>query len=219
MEKKTQAQINKVRSNYDALASAYAREVAGELDHRPLERELLQRFAKQCDGLICDLGCGPGHVARYVSEINPRIFGLDLSAGILREAHASHPEIIFLAGNMLELPLASGKLAGIIAFYSIIHLDDKQVSQSFQEMCRALRPGGNLLLGVHLGREVVHADELWGVPVDFDAVFFDLNELGGKLKSLGFKICETVQRDPIPEVEYQSIRGYIWAQREQSANA
>lgn len=191
----------------------YAREVAGELDHRPLERDLLEKFARECDGLICDLGCGPGHVALYVRDFNPRVFGLDLSAGILQEARARHPEIIFVAGNMLELPLATGKLAGIIAFYSIIHFDDNQVSQAFQEMCRALKPGGHLLLGVHLGREVVHADELWGVPVDFDAVFFDLKELGRKLESLGFKICESVQREPIPEVEYQSIRGYIWARR------
>jgi SAM-dependent methyltransferase len=213
MDEKTQAQINKIRSNYDALAQAYAREVSGELDHRPMERDLLQRFAKACDGLICDLGCGPGHVARYVNDFNPRVFGLDLSSGILREARASHPEIIFLAGNMLELPLASENLAGIIAFYSIIHFDEKQVALALQEMGRALRPGGHLLLGVHVGREVVHADELWGVPVDFDAAFFDLDELGDKLKSLGFKICEMVQRDPTPEVEYQSIRGYIWAQR------
>ncbi|HEY2171102.1 MAG TPA: class I SAM-dependent methyltransferase [Candidatus Angelobacter sp.] len=213
MDKKTQALINKIRSNYDALAQAYAREVAGELDHRPLERDLLQRFAKECGGLVCDLGCGPGHVARYVSDFNPRVFGLDLSAGILQEARARHPEIIFVAGNILELPLAAGKLAGIIASYSIIHFDQQQVSQAFQEMYRALRPGGHLLIGVHLGREVVHADELWGVPVDFDAVFFDLKELGGKLESFGFKICETVQRGPIPEVEYQSTRGYIWAER------
>ena len=79
-------------------------------------------------------------------------------------------------------------------------------------MSRALRPGGHLLLGVHVGRKMVHADELWGIPVDFDAAFFDLDELGDRLKSLGFKICESVQRDPLPEVEYQSIRGYIWAQ-------
>jgi len=213
MDKKTQAQTNKVRSNYDALAQAYAREIAGELDHRPLERDLLQRFAKECDGLICDLGCGPGHVAQYANGFNPRVFGVDLSAGLLRQARANNPEIVFLAGNMLELPLASGKMAGIIAFYSIIHFDEEQVLQAFQEMSRALRPGGNLLLGVHVGREVVHADELWGIPVDFDAKFFDLDELGDRLKSLGFKICESVQRDPLPEVEYQSIRGYIWAQR------
>ena len=36
------------------------------------------------------------------------------------------------------------------------------------------------MIGVHVGREVVHADELWGIPVDFDAAFFDLNELGDK---------------------------------------
>ena len=213
MDKKTQFQINRVRSNYDALAEAYAREIAGELHHRPLERDLLQRFAKACDGLICDLGCGPGHVARYASSFNPGVFGLDLSAGMLRQAHAKNPEIVFLAANMLELSLASGKLAGIIAFYSIIHFDEKQVLQAFQEMCRTLRPGGHLLLGFHIGQEVVHTDELWGIPVDFDATFFDLNQLGGKLKSLRFKICEMVQRNPLPEVEYQSKRGYIWAQR------
>lgn len=213
MDKKNLFQINKVRSNYDAMAEAYAREIAGELDHRPLERDLLQRFARACDGLICDLGCGPGHIARYASGFNPSVFGLDLSAGMLRQAHVKNPEIVFLAGNMLELPLASGKIAGIIAFYSIIHFDEKQVLQAFQEMCRTLRPGGHLLLGFHVGQEVVHTDELWGVPVDFDAAFFDLKDLGDKLESLGFKICEMVQRDPIPEVEYQSIRGYIWALR------
>jgi SAM-dependent methyltransferase len=217
MDNKTQSQINKIRSNYDALARAYAREISGELEHRPLERELLQRFAKECDGPICDLGCGPGHVARYVSDFNPRVFGLDLSAGLLREARARHPEIIFLAGNMLEPPFAAAKLAGIIAFYSIIHFDEKQVLRAFEKMCRALKPGGHLLLGVHVGKEVVHADELWRIPVDFDAAFFDLDDLGRKLESHGFTIAETVQRDPHPEVEYQSIRGYIWAQR-QSAN-
>jgi hypothetical protein len=57
------------------------------------------------------------------------------------------------------------------------------------------------------------AQALWGVPVDFDAAFFDLDELDDKLGSIGFTICETVQRDPIPKVEYQSIRGYIYARR------
>ena len=122
-----------------------------------------------------------------------------------------HPEIPFLAGNMLELPLGEGKLGGIITFYSIIHFNKQQVSQAFQEMYRTLRQGGHLLLGIHVGREVTHTDELWGVPVNFDAAFFELKDLGDNLESLGFKVRETVQRDAIPEVEYQSIRGYIWA--------
>lgn len=213
MDKNTSDRLNKIRSNYDTLASAYAREISGELDHRPLERKLLQKFAAACDGLICDLGCGPGHVTEYLSRFNANVIGLDLSAGILKQARARHSEIIFLQGNMLELPFTAAKLAGIVAFYSIIHFDSNQIACAFAEMSRVVKPGGFVLLGVHVGREVVHVDELWGIPVDFDAAFFELHELIGNLEMHGFKLVETVQREPHPEVEHQSIRGYIWAQR------
>jgi ubiquinone/menaquinone biosynthesis C-methylase UbiE len=213
MDRNTRDRLDKIRSNYDALASAYAREISGELDHRPLERTLLQKFSAACDGLICDLGCGPGHVTEYLSRFNVNVIGLDLSSGILKEARARHPKIIFLQGNMMELPFPAAKLAGIIAFYSIIHFDDTQVARAFAEMARVLKPGGLVLLGIHVGRDVVHVNELWGIPVDFDAAYFDLDELIGSLEIHGFKIMETVQREPHREVEHQSIRGYIWAQR------
>jgi ubiquinone/menaquinone biosynthesis C-methylase UbiE len=213
MDEKTKSHIDKIRSNYDALASAYAREISGELDHRPLERKLLQKFAAECDGLICDLGCGPGHVSEYLSRFNANVIGLDLSSGILKEARARHSEPIFLQGDMLDLPFTAAKLAGIIAFYSIIHFDNNQVARAFAEMARVLKPGGLVLLGVHVGREVVHVNELWGIPVDFDAAYFDLHGLAGSLEIHGFKIIETIQRKPHSEVEHQSIRGYIWAQR------
>lgn len=213
MDNNTRDRLNKIRSNYDALAGAYASEISGELDHRLLERKLLQKFAAACDGLICDLGCGPGHVTEYLSRFNVNVIGLDLSSGILKEARARHSQIIFLQGSMLNLPFAAASLAGTIAFYSIIHFDNNQVALAFAEMSRVLKPGGLVLLGVHVGREVVHVNELWGIPVDFDAAYFDLAELTDNLESHGFRVIETVQREPHPEVEHQSIRGYIWAQR------
>ena len=213
MDKNTGDILRKIRSNYDALAAAYAREISGELDHRPLERNLLEKFAAACDGLICDLGCGPGHVTEYLSRINANVIGLDLSPGILREARTRHSEIIFLQGDMLNLPFTSAKVAGIVAFYSIIHFGANQVARAFAEIARVLKPGGLVLLGVHVGREVVHVDELWGIPVDFDAAFFDLHELIGNLEIHGFRVIETMQREPYPGVEHQSVRGYIWAQR------
>ena len=213
MDRNTSDRLNKIRSNYDALASAYAREISGELDHRPLERKLLEKFAAVCDRLVCDLGCGPGHITEYLSRFNADVIGLDLSPGILKEARARHSKIIFLHGNMVNLPFGGEKLAGIIAFYSIIHFDSNQVALTLAEMSRVLKPGGFVLLGVHVGGELMHVDELWGIPVDFDAAFFELRDLIGNLEINGFKVIETVQRDPHPEVEYQSIRGYIWAQR------
>lgn len=151
MDKNTGDRLKKIRSNYDALASAYAREIPGELDHRPLERKLLEKFAAVCEGLICDLGCGPGHVTEYLSRFNANVIGLDLSSGILREARARHSEIIFLQGDMLNLPFAAAKLAGIVAFYSIIHFDGNGVARVFAEMSRVLKPGGSVLLGGSCG--------------------------------------------------------------------
>jgi SAM-dependent methyltransferase len=205
----------RTQSSYDAVAAEYAGHISDELDHRPRERDWLQRFALRCRnrGCICDLGCGPGHISRYLSKFNPEVIGLDLSLGLLRQASDRHPGMLFLQGDMLALPFASGTLGGIVAFYSIIYFDDSQVDRSLGEMRRVLRPDGQLLLGFHVGTNTVHVDELWGVGVDLDARFFTMEDLLDRLAQLGFRVIETFQRDPYPEVEYQSIRGYIWAEK------
>jgi trans-aconitate methyltransferase len=50
---------------------------------RSTER-LLNRFAKRMAGRgeVCDLGCGPGHIARYLRDA----FGLDVSPKMLEQA-------------------------------------------------------------------------------------------------------------------------------------
>lgn len=54
-----------IQATYDSLAEEYARHIYDELSHKPLDRELLDRFAAHTkkSGTVCDLGCGPGHVA------------------------------------------------------------------------------------------------------------------------------------------------------------
>ncbi len=205
--------LDKVERSYDALAEEYAKRISSELDQRPRERELLQRFAARCrdQGMICDLGCGPGHVARYIQEFNPSVIGLDLSLQTVIEARQRNPEIAFVQGDMLALPFASRRLGGIVAFYSIIHFDGPQVEQSFAEMWRALRTGAHLLLGFHVGSETVHVDEEFGVSIDLDATFFTMDDLTRRLALAGFTITEQFQRQPNPGSEYPSVRGYIWA--------
>jgi trans-aconitate methyltransferase len=91
-----------VRKDYDRLAAEYARRLYDELQHKPLDRKLLDRFAadiKDC-GEVCDMGCGPGHVARYLRDAGATVFGLDLSAGMLEQARRLNPDIDFREGNM-----------------------------------------------------------------------------------------------------------------------
>src|SRR5580692_12355517 len=92
-----------VRENYDQIAVEYARNLFHELDGKPLDRELLDRFAAetQSRGRVCDIGCGPGQVACYLKARGCDVFGLDLSPAMVQRAQQLNPEIHFHEGNML----------------------------------------------------------------------------------------------------------------------
>ena len=106
-----------IRESYDRLADEYARRIFNELQHKPLDRELLNRFAAEVagHGEVCDMGCGPGHVARYLHDAGTTIFGLDLSPGMLEQARRLNPGISFQEGDMTALHLKDATLAGIAA--------------------------------------------------------------------------------------------------------
>jgi SAM-dependent methyltransferase len=204
-----------VQSSYDRVADDYVRRIYDELRHKPLDRQLLDRFAERVRGagLTCDLGCGPGHVARYLSERSVRICGVDLSAEMVARARRLNPDIEFTQGNMLALDVPDGAWAGIAAFYAVVNLPRGDVALALAEMWRALQPGGLLLLSLHLGDETVHLDELWGHQVSIDFYFYGSNEVAGMVSSAGFEIEQIIERDPYPDVEHQSRRAYIFARK------
>jgi SAM-dependent methyltransferase len=204
-----------VRESYDRLAEEYARRIFDELRHKPLDRELLDRFAAEVRGRgeICDMGCGPGHVARHLRDAGAAVFGLDLSPGMLEQARKLNPGILFREGNMLALDLDDETLAGIAAFYAIVNIPKESLPSVFREMARILQPGGLLLLGFHCGDEALHENELWGQPISMDFFLFRPPEIRRYLESAGLVIEEIIERDPYPEVEYQSRRAYIFARK------
>lgn len=186
-----------------------------ELQHKPFDRELLDRFVVQVrgHGTVCDLGCGPGHVAAYLAERAVDVLGIDLSPGMVEQARRLQPQLEFRPGDMTALDLADASLAGIAAFYSIIHVPPPEVPAALGEMFRTLRPGGRLLLSVHLGEEPVHLDEWWSEPVSLDFHMFERAALEQLLSAAGFEIVEVLERAPYPDVEAQTHRAYVFARR------
>jgi len=209
-----------VRKSYDRVADEYARRIFNELRDKPLDQKLLNRFATEVIGRgeICDMGCGPGHVARYLRDAGATVFGLDLSPQMLEQARQLNPDLSFLEGNMMALDLPDGRLAGIAAFYSIVNIPKESLTLVFREMARVLQPGGVLLLAFHAGDEALHEDELWGRPISMDFFLFQPSEIRRYVEAAGLAIEEIVERGPYsPEVEYQSRRAYIFARKPVSA--
>jgi len=206
---------NPVRESYDRIAEEYARRIFDELRHKPLDRELLDRFARETNrrGDVCDMGCGPGHVARYLRDAGASIFGLDLSPGMLAQARKLSPDIPFREANMMSLTIADGTLAGIAAFYAIVNISRQSLPLVFREMQRTLLPDGLLLLAFHAETKCFGEEELWGKKISLDFLFFQPSEIRLGLEAAGFTIEEVIEREPYPEVEYQSRRAYIFARK------
>jgi SAM-dependent methyltransferase len=204
-----------IQASYDAVARAYAERFAGELAHKPLDRELLGRFASEVMGRgdVYDLGCGPGQTTAFLHSLGVSVRGLDISAELLREARQRHPGIKFEQGDMLALPFADASLAGVIAFYAIVHLSSAELRRALAEMHRVLQPGGRLLLAFHIGEGSIHIEEFLGHSVSLDFVFFSPQVVIGELVQAGFVAIESIERDPYPEVEYPSRRAYLFAHK------
>jgi SAM-dependent methyltransferase/GNAT superfamily N-acetyltransferase len=207
------ARRQRVRSAYDELAAPYAQNLSGELAGKPLDREWLERFAERTRGAgrVCDLGCGPGHVARFLHDRGVDVFGVDLSPAMVTEARRLHPPIAFREGDMMALDEADASLAGIVAFYAIVHLVEPALRTAFREMRRVLRPNGLLLLAFHVGDDVLRPRELWGVPVALDWVFHRVDDVTRALVDAGLAIEDVVERAPYEGVEHASRRAYVLA--------
>jgi SAM-dependent methyltransferase len=208
--------ISDVQASYDRVADEYVRHIYDELRHKPLDRQLLDRFADgmRGAGLVCDLGCGPGQVARYLHEHGAAVCGVDLSPGMVERARQLNPGIEFRLGDMRSLDVPDGAWAGIAAFYAIVNLPPAELAQALREMWRVLRPGGLLLLTFHIGEEVSHVEDLWGHAVCLDFYFFRPTQVAGDLRASGFEVEEIIEREPYaPVIEYQSRRAYIFARK------
>jgi SAM-dependent methyltransferase len=209
-----------IRGDYDRIGAEYADHLGKELEAKPLDRELLLRFARAVTGRgkICDLGCGPGQVARFLHEAGAEVFGLDLSAQMVAQARLLNPDIRFEQGDMLALDLPDGGLAGIAAFYAIVNFPGNWLPAIFREMVRVLTPGGLLLLAFHIGDEVLRPGALWGKPIRMEFFYHQPIKICELLCDAGFAIEETVERGPYaPEVEHQSQRAYIFARKLETA--
>ena len=55
---------------YDLTAEKYAGKLLHELDGKPFDRQILDRFAKLLpkNADVFDMGCGSGHVENYLAE-------------------------------------------------------------------------------------------------------------------------------------------------------
>jgi uncharacterized protein YceH (UPF0502 family) len=190
----------RVRSSYDAVAAAYADQLADELPALHFERWLLDRVAAHAlGGPVVEVGCGPGHVTAYLADEGADALGLDLSPGMVDEARRRFPDGSYEVGDLRRLtrPASSSGWAAVLGWYSLIHLAASELPGAVASLARPLAPGGWLVLALHAGAEVRHLGEWFGHEVDLDVVLHDPSSVVGVVEAAGLVDVEWYVRGPM----------------------
>ncbi len=204
---------DQLRASYDVVAEAYALQFFDELTRKPFDRKLLEDFAAALRGkVVLDIGCGPGHIGRFLSDRGFDVTGVDLSPAMIAIARRMNPGMRFEVADMRSLPEGDGTCSGIVAFYSVIHIARGDMPAVLGEMHRVLKPKGKLLIAFHGGTGSVANEEFLGHRVPFEATLFEQDEMVGLIEAAGFAVDLAQIRQPY-EFEHPTPRIYVGATR------
>jgi uncharacterized protein YceH (UPF0502 family) len=208
-----EARDARVRASYDAVAVAYAERLADELlDQQPFECWLLDRVAAHAGGgPVVEVGSGPGHVTAYLAEAGADASGLDLSPGMVAEARRRFPDGDYRVGDLRTLmrPTSAPGWSAVLAWYSLIHLAASELPAALGALTRPLAPGGWLVVALHVGAEVKHADDWFDQPVDLDFVLHETHDVVALVEAAGLVDLEWYHRGPVAGREETTERLYV----------
>ncbi|WP_235940840.1 GNAT family N-acetyltransferase [Paramicrobacterium fandaimingii] len=206
-----QTHRERTRAAYDRVAVDYAELLENELTARPLHRYLLDDLAARVSGPVLDAGCGPGRVARYLADRGVTASGIDLSPAMVAEAKRRNPGIDFRVGALDELGVADGSLDGIVAWYSIIHTPESELSSVIAEFRRALSPSGILLIAFQAGasQSVTISSAYGHDDLDYVAYRHSPDAIVSALEAAGFTV--ELRAETAPEPPERTAQAYLVA--------
>ncbi len=160
------AWIAETAQSYDRVAQRYEAAVRAGFDGLPLEASLVGHFAGRVDatggGRVIDLGCGPGLLTRHLAGLGLQPLGVDVSPAMLDIARRHNPDQEFVEASLTALPVPDASADGVFCWYVLHHVPDDDLGRAFAEISRTLRPGGQLMLGGHVGDSTYTKTEGYG---------------------------------------------------------
>lgn len=136
---------------YDALADLYAQTFPTAFQS-DLERHVVDCFVDllltEDAGMpsVVDVGCGPGHVAGHLADRGCAVVGVDPSRAMLDHARRTHAGITFLAGDARAGDAPLETCAGVLARFSLIHVEPTALPGIVRGWHRRVRAGTLLLV-------------------------------------------------------------------------
>jgi ubiquinone/menaquinone biosynthesis C-methylase UbiE len=197
----------KVAAFYDVVGNTYDQSLYFLACEAPYRSEIQRLTTGRRFRRLVDLGCGTGKQTVMLAPLADEVLAVDISAASLQQAksrcvRAGVPNVRFLQESIVNLPLESGSVEGIISYGDVISHVYDQYRLVFRESARILCPGGFLAFEIdgkweldmllHDGEERARARAARGVGHlriwrDIPCKTFTDRELRNDLAEAGFR--------------------------------
>ena len=200
--------LDAVRASYDRVADNYVELGAGELGPQPWLRSALAAFAETVGGLgpVLDVGCGPGIVTAHLAQLGLDASGVDLSPRMVEHARHRYPDLRFDVASATALDLAPASLGGVLGWWSLFNLPRETLPRVLAAFAEALVPGGQALIGTHVGDgDVVRTEAYGGVPVSWTTHLWRPEQLATLLAEVGLEMIAELRLPETPPLRAQVL--------------
>ena len=164
-EQDTQLYVKTVAHHYDEEASVYD-EVYSHPIQKAEDAVLMSLLAPYVTNgqRVLDIGCGTGLPLSYLDITH--YAGIDVSAGMIKQAKKDHPGKFFAVSDMHHLPAASGSVDTVISLFGPFSYSQTP-EEIVLEIDRVLKPGGSAFIMPYTQR-VEHGLDLGGYSTASD---------------------------------------------------
>jgi demethylmenaquinone methyltransferase / 2-methoxy-6-polyprenyl-1,4-benzoquinol methylase len=134
----------RVREMFDTIAPRY--DLINRLMTFGLDKHWRQRTLKLLDlespALVADIGSGTGDLGRVLLAKGFRVFGIDMSLGMIKAAQPGSAPVALADAAML--PLADASIDGAVSAFALRNFSE--LVTVIVELARVVQPGGRIAL-------------------------------------------------------------------------
>lgn len=115
------------------------------------EREAIERYFRETNGSILDVGCGVGRVSHRLDERGFDVTGIDVSERMVEEARLAFPHIDFHVANTRDTSFDSNTFDYVVvSWFGLDYVLPKaERLEALQEIHRVLSPSEVLVFSSH----------------------------------------------------------------------
>ena len=136
-----------MRDAYSSKSEQYVALVEDEWRTDDAEAVFVRSHLTGLSGPVLDLGCGPGHWTAWLHSLGVDVTGVDVVPAFVEHARTSRPGPAYRLGSMTDLDVPDHTVAGVLSWFSTIHLPPPELDGVLAGFRRLLGSGGVLVIG------------------------------------------------------------------------